>query len=292
MLGSFVVFFARHSVGGRSVSSCFSLDPARSFGSFVVFIRSTVCWCWVRSLCFSIDVASEFGFVRRFDDDQSTGSAVECHCRATRGRGLRSNPTYTGGPTQPSNLPRSIQLNFTRRCGQCATFRAICAGCFRNDWKIRHSQFHLRAGTILKYSDYRGMSQDTGTEPVKLGVDIRQALRALPAGSHNARWCNELYGREKSVEISLDCQIPDQKRKGPRRSSMSDRPITTSDIGKIARIRHRQYLVDDVRRCEAGSSTIARQSCIGPDNLGRPLEVKSSKSRRGYAAGTRCTSCG
>ncbi len=54
---------------------------------------------------------------------------------------------------------------------------------------------------------------------------------------------------------------------------MSDRPITTSDVGRIARVRHRQYLVDDVYPCEAASSTIARLSCIDPDNLGRPLEV-------------------
>ena len=58
---------------------------------------------------------------------------------------------------------------------------------------------------------------------------------------------------------------------------MSVRPITTSDIGRIARVRHRQYLVDDVRRCEAGSSTIVRLSCIDPDNLGRPLEVMWEK---------------
>jgi len=54
---------------------------------------------------------------------------------------------------------------------------------------------------------------------------------------------------------------------------MSDRPITTGDIGRIARVRHRQYLVDDVCPCHAASSTIVRLSCIDPDNLGRPLEV-------------------
>ena len=54
---------------------------------------------------------------------------------------------------------------------------------------------------------------------------------------------------------------------------MNDRPITTGDVGRIAKVRHRQYLVDDVRRCEGGTSTVARLSCIDPDNLGRPLEV-------------------
>jgi hypothetical protein len=54
---------------------------------------------------------------------------------------------------------------------------------------------------------------------------------------------------------------------------LTDRPITTSDIGRIARVRHRQYLVDEVRPCDGGRATIVGLSCIDPDNLGRPLEV-------------------
>ena len=60
---------------------------------------------------------------------------------------------------------------------------------------------------------------------------------------------------------------------------MGDRPITTNDIGRIARVRDRQYLVDDVRRCESGRSTIARLSCNDPDSLGRPFKVINDLSQ-------------
>ena len=52
-------------------------------------------------------------------------------------------------------------------------------------------------------------------------------------------------------------------------------PETLSDqhVGRIVRVRRRHFLVDEVHRCQSTRSTIARLSCIEPDDLGRPLEV-------------------
>ncbi|MHC5542451.1 hypothetical protein ACYOEI_29865, partial [Singulisphaera rosea] len=54
---------------------------------------------------------------------------------------------------------------------------------------------------------------------------------------------------------------------------MGTESLSVRDIGRIVRVRQRQYLVDDVSPGKAASTTIARLSCVDPDHLGRPLEV-------------------
>src|SRR4051812_3982236 len=49
--------------------------------------------------------------------------------------------------------------------------------------------------------------------------------------------------------------------------------IKPEDVGRIARVRQRQYQVEDVRTSDGSPSTIVRLSGIDGDNLGRPLEV-------------------
>jgi len=54
---------------------------------------------------------------------------------------------------------------------------------------------------------------------------------------------------------------------------MGTETLSAQHVGRIVRVRQRQYLVDDVSPGKTASSTIARLSCIDPDQLGRPLEV-------------------
>jgi SNF2 family DNA or RNA helicase len=54
---------------------------------------------------------------------------------------------------------------------------------------------------------------------------------------------------------------------------MGTETLSMQHVGRIVRVRQRQYLVDDVSPGKTASTTIARLSCIDPDHLGRPLEV-------------------
>ena len=54
---------------------------------------------------------------------------------------------------------------------------------------------------------------------------------------------------------------------------MGSESLSPEHIGRIVRVRQRQFLVDDVLPGKSTSSTIARLSCVDPDHLGRPLEV-------------------
>ena len=54
---------------------------------------------------------------------------------------------------------------------------------------------------------------------------------------------------------------------------MGTEPLSVQHVGRIVRVRQRQYLVDDVSPGKTASTTIARLSCVDPDHLGRPLEV-------------------
>jgi ERCC4-related helicase len=49
--------------------------------------------------------------------------------------------------------------------------------------------------------------------------------------------------------------------------------LTKQHVGRIVRVRQRQYLVDDVAPGMTATTTIAQLSCVDPDHLGRPLEV-------------------
>jgi SNF2 family DNA or RNA helicase len=77
----------------------------------------------------------------------------------------------------------------------------------------------------------------------------------------------------RSAALDLEPWRLDFARLGRKDNEMSDKQIATRDVGGIARVRQRQYLVDDVCPGEGASSTIVRLSCIDPDNLGRRLEV-------------------
>ena len=54
---------------------------------------------------------------------------------------------------------------------------------------------------------------------------------------------------------------------------METETLSAQHVGRIVRVRQRQFLVDEVEPGKTASTTIARLSCIDPDNLGRPLEV-------------------
>jgi ERCC4-related helicase len=54
---------------------------------------------------------------------------------------------------------------------------------------------------------------------------------------------------------------------------MGTETLSARHVGRIVRVRQRQYLVDDVAPGKTASTTIARLSCVDPDHLGRPLEV-------------------
>ena len=49
--------------------------------------------------------------------------------------------------------------------------------------------------------------------------------------------------------------------------------LSPQHVGRIVRVRQRRYLVDEVSPGRSASKTIARLSCVDPDDLGRPLEV-------------------
>ncbi len=54
---------------------------------------------------------------------------------------------------------------------------------------------------------------------------------------------------------------------------MATPSLSHDHIGRIVRVRQRQYLVDEVHECVSKARSIVRLSCIDPDHLGRPLEV-------------------
>src|SRR4051812_24788675 len=54
---------------------------------------------------------------------------------------------------------------------------------------------------------------------------------------------------------------------------METESLSVKHLGRIVRVRQRQFLVDDVDPGKTASTTIVRLSCIDPDNLGRPLEA-------------------
>ena len=54
---------------------------------------------------------------------------------------------------------------------------------------------------------------------------------------------------------------------------METETLSVQHVGRIVRVRQRQFLVDEIEPGKTASTTIVRLSCIDPDNLGRPLEV-------------------